>query len=454
MRTLVLLVVAILFAGTVPAVEASDPSPTPERWGVSGDRDLRSLDEVLAFGRDGRELVLVAARTSTRREALVVLASRDGLEWHVRSRTRMPVSEAGPFVIDGRRIVGFGPGLDQPLLLSDDGGRTWRVGPDARPLMPGIRAQQDCCRWHFPYGGGRALTRTRDGWLLAGGIWPRYGLRTEAAIWTSADGTRWHRAAAPPTSTLSGVATEGRTAVAISEHRGHPTRRLWWRNGAGRWSRSASIGEPAGYLGPHGVVRAPGIGYLAWGYGAFPSIVVDDVISIPSSGSRIQTSPDGRTWTMWPADPALRGRFINSIAVTDGGRVLAVGNDEWEAPMVWRLTSDRTWLAETLPIPDQFQDGEVVVGSIAALAGNAALAGPVCSSGRCRIGVWVEESDGTLTPDANDETKARHAFVFGDFERIHRSALIACVIRASQFRHKSIELAAHRLLLRLNKATG
>lgn len=58
-----------------------------------------------------------------------------------------------------------------------------------------------------------------------------------------------------------------------------------------------------------------------------------------------------------------------------------------------------------------------------------------------------------LTDGANDETKARHAFVVGDFERIHRSALIACVFRASQFRHKSIELAAHRLLQRLDKAT-
>jgi hypothetical protein len=31
-----------------------------------------------------------------------------------------------------------------------------------------------------------------------------------------------------------------------------------------------------------------------------------------------------------------------------------------------------------------------------------------------------------LTDGANDETKARHAFVFGDFRRIHRSAIIAC----------------------------
>jgi hypothetical protein len=59
-----------------------------------------------------------------------------------------------------------------------------------------------------------------------------------------------------------------------------------------------------------------------------------------------------------------------------------------------------------------------------------------------------------LTIDANDETKARHGFVYGDFKRLHRTGLIACVYRASEFRHKEIELAAHDLLQRLDKATG
>jgi hypothetical protein len=51
-----------------------------------------------------------------------------------------------------------------------------------------------------------------------------------------------------------------------------------------------------------------------------------------------------------------------------------------------------------------------------------------------------------LTEGANDETKARHAFVFGDFRRIHRSGIIACHYRAAEWRHKEIELAAHELL--------
>jgi hypothetical protein len=59
-----------------------------------------------------------------------------------------------------------------------------------------------------------------------------------------------------------------------------------------------------------------------------------------------------------------------------------------------------------------------------------------------------------ITEGANDETKARHAFVYGDFRRVHRTGLIACVYRASEWRHKAVELAAHDLLQALDKAAG
>jgi hypothetical protein len=51
-----------------------------------------------------------------------------------------------------------------------------------------------------------------------------------------------------------------------------------------------------------------------------------------------------------------------------------------------------------------------------------------------------------LTEGAADETKARYAFVYGDFRRVHRSGLIACQYRAAEWRHKEVELAAHELL--------
>jgi hypothetical protein len=55
-----------------------------------------------------------------------------------------------------------------------------------------------------------------------------------------------------------------------------------------------------------------------------------------------------------------------------------------------------------------------------------------------------------LTDGANDYTKARYAFVYGDFRRIHRIGLIACQYRAAEWRHKEVELAAHELLQRLD----
>jgi hypothetical protein len=55
-----------------------------------------------------------------------------------------------------------------------------------------------------------------------------------------------------------------------------------------------------------------------------------------------------------------------------------------------------------------------------------------------------------LTVGANDETKARYAFVYGDLRRVHRSGLIACVYRASEWNHKAVELAAHDLLQHLD----
>ncbi len=51
-----------------------------------------------------------------------------------------------------------------------------------------------------------------------------------------------------------------------------------------------------------------------------------------------------------------------------------------------------------------------------------------------------------LTEGPGSETKARYAFVYGDFRRLHRMGLIACHYRAAEWGHKEIELVAHDLL--------
>jgi hypothetical protein len=59
-----------------------------------------------------------------------------------------------------------------------------------------------------------------------------------------------------------------------------------------------------------------------------------------------------------------------------------------------------------------------------------------------------------LTEGAGEDTKARFAFVYGDFRRLHRSGLIACHYRAAEWKHKEIELAAHELLQYLDAKSG
>jgi len=59
-----------------------------------------------------------------------------------------------------------------------------------------------------------------------------------------------------------------------------------------------------------------------------------------------------------------------------------------------------------------------------------------------------------LTDGANDGTKARYAFVYGDFRRLHRMGLIACLYRAAEWRHKEVERAAYELLQHLDDASA
>jgi hypothetical protein len=59
-----------------------------------------------------------------------------------------------------------------------------------------------------------------------------------------------------------------------------------------------------------------------------------------------------------------------------------------------------------------------------------------------------------LTEGADEEAKARYAFVYGDFRRLHRMGLIACHYRAAEWRHKEIELAAHELLQYLDQKSA
>jgi hypothetical protein len=70
------------------------------------------------------------------------------------------------------------------------------------------------------------------------------------------------------------------------------------------------------------------------------------------------------------------------------------------------------------------------------------------SNGWPEYGSWYL----ALAEGASDDTKARYAFVFGDFHRLHRMGLIACYYRAAEWEHTEVMLAAHNLLVYLDKS--
>lgn len=54
-------------------------------------------------------------------------------------------------------------------------------------------------------------------------------------------------------------------------------------------------------------------------------------------------------------------------------------------------------------------------------------------------------------PDQNPETKGRYSFPYGDFQRLHRCAVIAAEVRAAQNDHDDITDAAKALLAELER---
>jgi hypothetical protein len=56
-----------------------------------------------------------------------------------------------------------------------------------------------------------------------------------------------------------------------------------------------------------------------------------------------------------------------------------------------------------------------------------------------------------IDPEANEDTKKRYAFPYGDFSKVNRAALIHAKQRASQNGHDAIEKAADELLDHLDE---
>jgi hypothetical protein len=66
------------------------------------------------------------------------------------------------------------------------------------------------------------------------------------------------------------------------------------------------------------------------------------------------------------------------------------------------------------------------------------------------FGAWHLAVD----PEANEETKKRYAFPYGDFTTVNRAALIHAKQRAAQNGHDAIEKTADDLLQHLDRTRG
>lgn len=65
---------------------------------------------------------------------------------------------------------------------------------------------------------------------------------------------------------------------------------------------------------------------------------------------------------------------------------------------------------------------------------------------------WDEYALGHLgeDPDANEQTKQRYSFPYGDFARVHRCAVISLESRAAQNDHDDIARASKKLLQQID----
>ena len=62
-----------------------------------------------------------------------------------------------------------------------------------------------------------------------------------------------------------------------------------------------------------------------------------------------------------------------------------------------------------------------------------------------------------INEEADDETKERYEFPYGDFERVHRCGVLSAESRAAQYKHTDIETAAahlHGMLDAIRQAAG
>ncbi|MFC0037468.1 hypothetical protein [Actinomadura rayongensis] len=308
-------------------------APDGARWAPAGRLAVDGLERVERFGGAAGGLAAVVRAKG----ALTVLRSTDGRTWSPGAVPGTAPAVAGLGVTAGGVPVLAGRAADDPYLA---------VGApvDLRAVPGAIGVRRDV-----------AALAAVPGRVVAVG-----GTNGAAALWTSADGVRWIRAARPdvPATALTAVVhgpagwlvagrNDARPADSVLLTSGDA---LTWRAKAATNARVAAVAYgPAGYVAvgtgfgtaaawrttdlvswtgaptPKGVAKGSwlaGVAATASGY-----VAVGGRRTAGRDAPVLWTSPDGLTWTQ-ATPPALppglvTGSFTQVVAV--GNRLVAVG---------------------------------------------------------------------------------------------------------------------------------
>ncbi|WBB75406.1 hypothetical protein O7602_07800 [Micromonospora sp. WMMD1128] len=231
----------------------------------------------------------------------------------------------GPDAVNVGRVVG-GPG---GWLISGNratGAAAWvsADGSDFRLVsgVPGLATDGAGRPW---VADGAAAG---SGWLMVGSVLPSGRTGTDAAVWTSPDGSAWRRAVLPGGGVdqdLQRVVRVGDRAVAVGR-RG---------DGLGAWVAEGDDWRPGGDV-PGGAER-PG---RVWGLSARGDGAFAVVAGVASEAGWF--SPDGGRWSPVALPVAVPWGNDRSVAVAAAGDVALLSVDDgvrarvWSARGAWR----------------------------------------------------------------------------------------------------------------------
>ncbi|PGH40942.1 hypothetical protein COO58_29240 [Micromonospora sp. WMMA1996] len=314
----------------VGAVRDPDGTPHPAAWSsVDGaawtplrpvPRSAYGAENVLtAVGcRDGRPVAVGGRsggvhgnpRISTWRQ------DRDGALVEVPAEFEL---FGGPDAVNVGRVAG-GPG---GWLISGNratGAAAW-VSPDASEFrlvsgVPGLVADGSGRPWVTD---GAA---TGSGWLMVGSVRPSGRTGSDAAVWTSADGSSWRRAVLAD----GGVDQDLQRVVRLGDRSVALGRR---GDGVGAWVGEGDAWRPTGGPAAGGADRPARVwGLAARGDGVFA------VLAGPAAGAG-WFSPDGDRWLPVALPAAVPGGSDRSVAVAAAGDDVLLLVDDGGRARVW-----------------------------------------------------------------------------------------------------------------------